>query len=112
MATLRLLEPSDYDIVSPVIDTWWGGRPMRAMLPRLFFEHFNTTSFVIGAPGTVDAFLVGFRSQTLPHVGYIHFVGVAPNWRRAGLGRLLYERFFAAVVAWGGREVHCITYVP
>ena len=43
------------------------------------------------------AFLCGFRSQTFVDEAYIHFVGVDPARRAAGLGRTLYERFFEAV---------------
>jgi GNAT superfamily N-acetyltransferase len=32
-------------------------------------------------------------------VGYIHFVGVHPDYRKAGIGRLLYQRFFDACKA-------------
>ena len=43
---IRNAEPSDYERISPLVDDWWGGRQMRALLPRLFFEHFRETSFV------------------------------------------------------------------
>src|SRR5947209_3391836 len=36
-ASIRPIQVSDYDVVSPVIDEWWGGRPVRVLLPRLFF---------------------------------------------------------------------------
>ncbi len=106
---IRPLEPGDYELVAPIVDQWWGGRPVRALLPRLFFEHFNPTSFIIGAPGVVTAFLIGLRSQSQPGVAYIHFVGVDPALRNCGLGRLLYERFFQVVGTIGCTEVQCIT---
>jgi ribosomal protein S18 acetylase RimI-like enzyme len=94
---IRHAEPADYASVIGVIDEWWGGRAMAAMLPKLFFVHFRDTSFVAEADGRVVGFLCGFRSQTFPDEAYIHFVGVAPEQRGGGLGRELYERFFAAV---------------
>jgi ribosomal protein S18 acetylase RimI-like enzyme len=94
---IRHLEASDYAHVIDVVDRWWGGRPMAAMLPKLFFVHFRDTSFAAEADGDVVAFLCGFRSQTHDDEAYIHFVGVDPERRGAGLGRALYERFFAAV---------------
>jgi predicted GNAT superfamily acetyltransferase len=106
---IRHLEPGDYDIVVPVVDDWWGGRSVRALLPRLFFEHFNNTSFVMGQSGTVQAFLIGFQSQSQPNMAYIHFVGVNPASRSRGLGRQLYLRFFNAALALGCTEVQCIT---
>ena len=71
---------------------------MAAMLPKLFFVHFRDTSFVAeDDDGGLAGFLCGFRSQTFEDEAYIHFVGVAPAHRGGGLGRELYERFFAAV---------------
>jgi len=97
VATIRPAEPADYASVIAVIDDWWGGRPMAAMLPKLFFIHFRDTSFVAEEDGQVVGFLCGFRSQTHEDEAYIHFVGVDPSQRGSGLGRKLYERFFAAV---------------
>lgn len=107
--TIRGLRPDDYDKVIDHIDQWWGGRPMRAVLPRLFFEHFNPTSFAVDDGERVLAFLAGFVSQSDPKVAYIHFVGVSPALRGAGVGRALYERFFETVRARGCAEVHCMT---
>jgi ribosomal protein S18 acetylase RimI-like enzyme len=106
---IRPLAPEDYDLIAPVIDDWWDGRPVRALLPRLFFEHFHSTSFVVGSSGEVQAFLAGFVSQSHPNVAYIHFVGVDPTSRAHGLGRMLYEHFFRVVGALGCNEVQCIT---
>jgi len=94
---IRPAEPADYARVIPVVDEWWGGRPMAAMLPKLFFVHFRDTSFVADDDGALAGFLCGFRSQTFDDEAYIHFVGVDPAYRGGGLGRALYERFFAAV---------------
>jgi ribosomal protein S18 acetylase RimI-like enzyme len=106
---IRHAEPGDYARVSPHLDAWWGGRPMRAMLPRLFFEHFRDTSFVAEADGELVGFLCGFLSQTYPDQAYVHFVGVRPDRRGGGLGRELYERFFAAARAAGRDVVRCVT---
>ena len=90
-------EPRDYAQAIGVVDEWWGGRSMAAMLPKLFFVHFRDTSFVAEDEGRVVAVLCGFRSQTFDDEAYIHFVGIDPAYRGTGLGRELYERFFAAV---------------
>jgi ribosomal protein S18 acetylase RimI-like enzyme len=97
MVQIRHSEPEDYGRVVAVIDEWWGGRAMAAMLPKLFFVHFRDTSFVAEDNGALAGFLCGFRSQTFEDEAYIHFVGVDPATRGAGVGRTLYERFFAAV---------------
>jgi len=96
-ASIRHAEPEDFRAVQAVIDEWWGGRQMAAMLPKLFFVHFRDTSFVAERGGRIVGFLCGFRSQTFADEAYVHFVGVDPAERGSGLGRLLYERFFAAV---------------
>ena len=94
---VRQAEPRDYPDVIAVVDEWWGGRSMSAMLPKLFFVHFRDTSFVAEDDGRLIGFLCGFRSQTHDDEAYIHFVGVDPAQRGSGLGRDLYERFFASV---------------
>lgn len=93
---IRQIRPSDYRPVIAVIDGWWDGRQMADMLPRLFFEHFTETSFAAERDGEVVGFLVGFLSQSRLGEAYIHFVGVHPAERGRGLGRQLYQRFFAA----------------
>jgi ribosomal protein S18 acetylase RimI-like enzyme len=104
---LRHAEPGDHALVVDRIDEWWGGRPMAEMLPRLFFVHFRDTSFVAEEDGRLAGFLCGFRSQTYDEEAYVHFVGVDPACRGRGVGRLLYERFFAAVRP--RTVVRCIT---
>jgi GNAT superfamily N-acetyltransferase len=108
-AVIRHAEPGDHAAIVAVVDAWWGGRRMADMLPRLFFVHFRPTSFVAEADGRRVGFVVGFRSQTDPGLAYIHFVGVDPAWRGAGLGRQLYGRFFEAAAALGCSEVRCVT---
>ncbi len=106
---IRPLEPADYPPIIAVVDAWWGGRHMADMLPRLFFVHFRATSFLAERDGRAVGFLAGFRSQTFPERAYIHFVGVDPEFRKAGVARALYERFFEAVRALGCKEVHGVT---
>jgi ribosomal protein S18 acetylase RimI-like enzyme len=109
MATFRHARAADHERVARVIDDWWGGRQMRDMLPRLFFVHFRETTFVAEEDGELVGFLAGFLSQTFPDEAYIHFVGVHPARRADGLGRDLYERFFAAARAHGRSLVRCVT---
>jgi ribosomal protein S18 acetylase RimI-like enzyme len=80
------------------------------MLPKLFFLHFEGTSFVAeDEKGDLTGFLCGFLSQTDEDEAYIHFVGVTPDHRGEGLGRALYERFFDEVRAHGRTVVRCVT---
>ncbi len=108
--TVRHAKPSDYGRVIGRVNVWWGGRDMAPMLPRLFFLHFEGTSYVAeDAEGDLAAFLCGFLSQTDPVEAYIHFVGVSPEHRGGGLGRLLYERFFTEARDQGRTVVRCVT---
>jgi len=107
---IRHAQPSDYGRVIQHLNAWWGGREMAPMLPKLFFLHFEGTSFVAErADGTIAGFLIGFLSQTSDEEAYVHFVGVAPDLRESGLGRRLYERFFAAAREHGRSVVRCVT---
>jgi ribosomal protein S18 acetylase RimI-like enzyme len=107
--TLRPLRADDHAPIIRVLDAWWGGRPMRDMLPRLFFEHFNTTSFIAERDGEIAGFLVGFFSPAHADEAYIHFVGVHPHHRGEGVGRMLYDRFFALMRGHGRAVVRCVT---
>lgn len=82
---------------------------MRDMLPKLFFVHFRPTSFVAECNGNIIGFIVGFVSQTSSEEAYIHFAGVHPDFRRDGVGRALYERFFDVTAKLGCRVVRCVT---
>jgi ribosomal protein S18 acetylase RimI-like enzyme len=107
---VRHAKPSDYGRVIGRVNVWWGGREMAPMLPRLFFLHFEGTSFVAeDEQGDLLGFVCGFLSQTDPQEAYIHFVGVSPEHRGAGVGRTLYERFFQEVQAVGRSVVRCVT---
>jgi ribosomal protein S18 acetylase RimI-like enzyme len=106
---VRHAKPSDYKAIIDVVDNWWGGRRMADMLPKLFFVHFQPTSFVAEHGAMVVGFVVGFVSQTSPDEAYIHFAGVHPEFRNSGLARVLYEKFFAAVAKQGSRTVRCVT---
>ena len=108
--TIRHAQPSDYGRVIQHVNAWWGGREMAPMLPKLFFVHFEGTSFVAeDEEGRLAGFLVGFLSQTDETDAYVHFVGVAPERRGSGLGRELYERFFETAREAGRTTVRCVT---
>lgn len=108
MLTLRTASPSDYDRLVSVVDAWWG-RPIAGSLPRLFLDHFWSTSLVAEHGDQLAGFLVGFVSPSQPGRAYIHFVGVAPDHRGTGLGRTLYERFFEQARDAGCTSVGAIT---
>ena len=104
----RMARPDDYDAIALVLNDWWG-RPILGALPRLFLDHFYRTSLVVEGPDGLLAFLVGILSPSQPGQAYIHFVGVAPRARGLGLGRRLYEEFWALARADGRSVVRAIT---
>ncbi len=107
---IRHAQPSDYARVIQHVNAWWGGREMALMLPKLFFLHFEGTSFVAEREdGSIAGFLIGFLSQTNDDEAYVHFVGVAPDQRGTGLGRDLYEHFFATAREHGRNAVRSVT---
>lgn len=116
---LSFREPTEADHarVLAVLEPWWGGfkgadgaRERALLLPRLYFQHFTTTSRLgEHSDGSVAAFLIGFLSQTEPTAAYIHFVGVDPALHGQGVARSLYEWFFDRARASGARRVKCVT---
>jgi GNAT superfamily N-acetyltransferase len=99
------------------MEEWWGAqggadgaRYRASLLPRLYFQHFTGTSWVAEHPdGRLAAFLIGFVSPSEPGTAYVHFVGVDPSARRAGLGTALYQRFFRDAARLGARRVRAVT---
>jgi N-acetylglutamate synthase-like GNAT family acetyltransferase len=91
---IRNVKRSDYDVISPLINEWWGGRQMQDKLPKLFFVHFKDTSFIAEHDGEIVGFLIGFLSQSEEDAAYIHFVGVNPDYRKMQIGMQLYHKFF------------------
>lgn len=102
---------ADHRVLVDVVDEWWGGRRIRGLLPRLWFQHFTDRSLVVTRDdGRIVGFLVGFLSPDHPDTAYIHMVGTDPNLRRHGLARAMYARFFAEAVAAGAARVKAITW--
>ncbi len=106
---LRSARPADYDEIVAVVDDWWG-RAVADWLPRLYLDHFHRTSLVArDSDDALAGFLIGMLSPAQAGRAYICFVGVAPAARGAGLGRRLYEEFFAIAREAGGTAVEAIT---
>jgi ribosomal protein S18 acetylase RimI-like enzyme len=101
--------PDDWERVMAVLPSWWDGRDLRALLPKVFFEHFRGTSLLVEHEDMLVAFLVGFFCGDHPDEAYVHFAGVAPAWRRVGLASDLYRRFFGLARANGRSVVRAVT---
>lgn len=109
--TFRRPTEADYPTMVRVIDDWWGGRTMDHLLPRLWLQHFTGTSWLAETPeGGLAGFLVGFHSPDRPNVAYCGLIATNPSLRSRGIGRALYDRFFADALAAGRHEVRAITW--
>ncbi len=106
---IEQINSSDYNNIISNLNEWWGGRNMTDMLPKLFFKHFNNTSFIIRNHESILGFIIGFISQSDNRKAYVHFIGVNPKHRNEGIGRALYEHFFQVVKEKGVSEVECLT---
>jgi len=101
----RTADPSDSDAVIAAITDWWPGIHMvHAVCPQLF-EHFGDTCIIVEDDDGLIGFLVGFMSQRFSDAGYVHYAGVRPGHRGAGLGTEMYTRFAQVTRDHGKTEV-------
>jgi len=101
----RTADPSDSDAVIAAITDWWPGIHMvHAVCPQLF-EHFGDTCIIVEDDDGLIGFLVGFMSQRFSDAGYVHYAGVRPGHRGAGLGTEMYTRFAHVTRDHGKTEV-------
>jgi len=96
----RTIGKKDFDTIVEVIDRWWGG-PISTFAHPIFFYELGDRALVAEENGEIIGFLLGFVAKPTAHAGqtppvltgYVHLVGIHPDYRRRGVGRLLYERF-------------------
>lgn len=89
----RPLTKTDYDQIVRVIDQWWGG-PTSALAHPMFFYELGRLARVVEEDGELVGFLLGFICPEAP-VGYVHLIGIHPDYRRRGVARLMYMSFEA-----------------
>ena len=87
-------DPSDHIKIIGLMKDWWGGRDLTGLLLKQFFYHFRNTILIVESPDELIGFIMGYFSQTHLKEAYIHFVSINPNFRKMGMGRFLYEKFF------------------
>ncbi len=105
----RPITTEDHKRIIDIMPDWWGGRDLRYMLPKMFFNHFRNTSFLVEKDGNLAGFLVGLISPAIEDEAYIHFAGIDPGYRKMGLGRLMYEHFFDFCRSADRRIIRCCT---
>ena len=110
----RRLTKSDFDRIVEVIDHWWGG-PISTFAHPIFFYELGAHALIAEDPDDPEdgmiGFLLGFVAQEPERTGYVHLVGIHPEYRRRGVGRLLYERFTEECRAAGCTRMKAITTV-
>jgi GNAT superfamily N-acetyltransferase len=113
---VRRIGKADFDRVVEVIDHWWDG-PLATFAHPIFFYELGDEALVVEQGSEMIGFLLGFitpRSQrntegTAARTGYVHLVGIHPDYRRRGVGRLLYDKFSEACRAAGCAQLKAIT---
>lgn len=105
--TTRPLEKADFDHIVSVIDRWWGG-PTSALAHPIFFYELGQLARVVEYERHLVGFLFGFIAPDGP-AGYVHLVGIHPDFRRRGVARLLYTSFEADCKKAGARRMKAIT---
>ena len=103
------MRKSDFDHVVEVIDHWWGG-PGGTLAHPMFFYELGELATVAEEDGRIVGFLFGFISTKsgTEKTGYVHLVGIHPDFRRRAVGRLLYEEFLARCTEQGCRRLKAI----
>jgi ribosomal protein S18 acetylase RimI-like enzyme len=99
LVKIRSGKHSDHEKIVSVMPEWWGGRDLSSSVLKIFFIHFNHSTFIAEIGDELIGFLVGFMSQSEAKVGYIHFAGVHPQFRKSGICRRLYEKFYGICMA-------------
>lgn len=88
----RKITKGDFDQIVEVIDRWWGG-PISTFAHPIFFHELGDNALIVEQDGQLIGFLLGFIVFKSPKTGYVHLVGIHPDFRRKGVGRVLYETF-------------------
>ena len=100
----RRITKADFDRIVEVIDHWWGG-PISTFAHPIFFYELGDHALIVEQGHEMIGFLLGFiaRGKNEAATGYVHLVGIHPDYRRRGVGRLLYNTFTAEC-----REAKCV----
>jgi GNAT superfamily N-acetyltransferase len=104
----RALTKEDYDQIVQVIDRWWGG-PTSALAHPIFFYELGSMARVVEHDEILVGFLLGFVAPGPEPTGYVHLVGIHPDYRRRGVGKLLYQTFEEDAHARGCTRLKAIT---
>lgn len=112
----RRITKRDFDRIVEVIDHWWGG-PIATLAHPIFFYELGDHALVVEQGQEMIGFLLGFiarhgdgkNGKPEKPTGYVHLVGIHPDYRRRGVGRLLYNTFTDECRAAGCVRMKAIT---
>ena len=104
----RKITKADFDEIVEDIDHWWGG-PISTFAHPIFFYELGENALVVEHEGRLIGFLLGFIVFKAPKTGYVHLVGIHPDHRRQGVGRLLYDHFIDRCQKLGCLRMKAIT---
>lgn len=113
---VRTMTKADFDAVVQVVDQWWSG-PIAILAHPVFFYELGKHARVVEDTASREGpkfvgFLLGFIAPAegdAPAVGYVHLVGVHPEYRRKGVARALYNEFTSDAVSSGCHRLKAIT---
>jgi GNAT superfamily N-acetyltransferase len=103
----RPLTQDDFQFIVRVIDKWWGG-PTSALAHPVWFYELGANAMVAEADGRLVGFLFGFITPEKT-TGYVHLVGIDPEYRRKHVGTLLYQTFEKRCAECGCASLKAIT---
>lgn len=104
----RKISKADFDVIVEVIDRWWGG-PISTLAHPIFFYELGELAHVVVEDDQIIGFLLGFIAHQPEKTGYVHLVGIHPDFRRKGVGRRLYTSFTEACVSAECKRLKAIT---
>jgi len=105
---IRGITKHDFDQVVTVLDRWWGG-PSREQAHPIFFYELGQHALIADDGGELAGFLLGFVCPSA--VAYVHLVGIHPDHRRRGVGKLLYSTFAERARGAGATRIKAIAHV-
>ena len=104
----RGITKTDFDRIVAVFDSWMGAPASDRPHPVFFYELGDHALVVEDDDQQMRAFLLGFIAPTSPPTGYIHLVGIHPDYRRRGIGKELYSQFARRCRAAGASRLKAI----
>ncbi len=112
--SVRPMTKEDFDRVVQVVDQWWSG-PIAILAHPVFFYELGQHARVVedaSKGARLVGFLLGFivpADEERPSLGYIHLVGIDPEYRRKGVARALYNEFTQSCIGVGCRNMKAVT---